>query len=127
MREPDTASAWAEWDDEQDQQDIRRRALRARTEDEYLDTIREAGGLGAGLRLMAGAFPPPPDPTTYRGREQLLLPQKLELERAVLLARQDAYGPAYREARAAGQDEPTAHKSALVAEEAAERAVRSEA
>lgn len=58
MREPATTAAWMAWDDEQDQQDIRQRALHARTEDEHLDVLREAGSLRAGIALLATGRPP---------------------------------------------------------------------
>jgi hypothetical protein len=40
------------WDEEQEAADIRRRAGRARTEDEYLDILREAGSLAAGAAVL---------------------------------------------------------------------------
>lgn len=52
MREPDTPAAWQAWDAEQEAEDIRRRASHARTEDEFLEVLREAGGLGAGARVL---------------------------------------------------------------------------
>jgi hypothetical protein len=113
--------------EEAENDDIRARASRARTEDEYLDVIRESGSLGAGLEIMAGVFRAPPDPTTYRGRERLLLLQEVDLTRAVIRARQDAYASAYRAALAAGQSGESAHESALAAEEVAERETRSNA
>lgn len=85
-------------------------ALRGMEEDEHEDWLRDRGGR---------AFPDPR--LTFRGREMLA---RVELEQAVVCARMDAYGPAYRKARAVGQDEHTAHRTALAAEEAAESDVR---
>lgn len=52
VREPDTTAAWQAWDDECAAEDIRRRASSARTEDEYLEALRDAGSLAAGARIM---------------------------------------------------------------------------
>lgn len=52
MREPTTTAAWQEWDAQQHDEDIRRQAARARTEDEYLEALREAGSLAAGAAVM---------------------------------------------------------------------------
>jgi len=52
MREPDTTSAWQDWDAEHEDDRTRRRAAAARTEDELLDLLREAGGLESGLTVL---------------------------------------------------------------------------
>ncbi len=52
MREPDATSAWQEWDAEHEDDRMRRRAAAARTEDELLDLLREAGGLESGLTVL---------------------------------------------------------------------------
>ena len=53
----DNESEFARLDDEASSDDIRYRAARARSEDEYLETLRGAGNLSAGLRIMAAADP----------------------------------------------------------------------
>jgi hypothetical protein len=57
-RYPTTESEFQQWDEENAAEDVRRCASRARTEDEYLEALREAGSLGAGLAVMSrGAGP----------------------------------------------------------------------
>lgn len=59
----ESASEYARLEEDATQADIRYRANRARSEDEYLDVVREAGSLRAGLRVMgAGRAAPAPVP-----------------------------------------------------------------
>jgi len=51
--EPSAPSAWSGWENEQADEELRRRARRARTEDEHLEVMREAGGLDSGARMLA--------------------------------------------------------------------------
>lgn len=54
MSDPDTPGAWQEHDDECAAEDVRRNAAIAVTEDQYLDALREAGSLGAGIATVGG-------------------------------------------------------------------------
>jgi hypothetical protein len=121
MREPDAWSEWQQWDEEQAAGDVRHAARAARTEDEYLDALRDAGSLGAGIAAVAAH---PPARPTYRDHELALA-----LEEAALTCRrrQDAYAAALRAALADGKTDDEAHRAGLDAERAVVREMKGKA